>query len=358
MKLRLYACLFLLFMFKITFVVSYNQTPKDSVYVYLNLEDLKDVEVKNSYFEGELWYELSSNNKFSNESWSEMYPDQLVNIQTRSNKDIEKFGELGWGENLMTAYRTVYAVFDHNWNLENYPFDKQELNISFQSSADSMFVRVFPKKPISSYYDALPNLKEGFVVKEIISENDYNVQSNDLFWDGEVERPIVLETLTYKVILERQGAWLPIKLFIGSIAAFFISWMVFFITTKDFGSRVELSVGAIFGAVGNLSYVESIIPDVQVLTKADMLNNFVIFMIVFNILLIIIQKNDKIYWKFFESNWNASVYSIYLFTAISSLILYWSVEDLNLGFIISAIFLAILGFYIIRFFQNQRQLKK
>ena len=102
-----------------------------------------------------------------------------------------------------------------------------------------------------------------------------------------------------------------------------MSWLVFFIPQKDFGSRIELSVGAIFGAVGNRAYVESIMPDVQVFTKSDMVNNAVIFLIIFNIIIILVQNNKTLTWKFFENNRNAIIYSAYIFIVINTAILLW-----------------------------------
>ena len=123
--------------------------------------------------------------------------------------------------------------------------------------------------------------------------------------------------------------------------------MVFLISSADFNSRIELSVGAIFGAIGNRTYVESIIPDVQILTKADMINNFIILMIVFNILLIIIQRNDNITWKLFENNWNAAVYSLYLLISINLFILLWPAELFGLQFILICSAIALLGYFIL-----------
>ena len=45
------------------------------------------------------------------------------------------------------------------------------------------------------------------------------------------------------------------KLFLGSFLAFIISWLVFTVPKTDFGSRIDLSVGATFGAIGNKYFV-------------------------------------------------------------------------------------------------------
>ena len=45
---------------------------------------------------------------------------------------------------------------------------------------------------------------------------------------------VVVQELTFSINLFREGSWLYLKLFLGSILAFIISWLVFFISTEDF----------------------------------------------------------------------------------------------------------------------------
>ena len=60
-----------------------------------------------------------------------------------------------------------------------------------------------------------------------------------------------------------------IKLFLGSILSFIISWIVFLIPKEEFDSRISLTVGGIFGAIGSSAFVYEVLPVVNVFTKAD-----------------------------------------------------------------------------------------
>lgn len=316
----------------------------DSLYIYLSLENLKDVEVKNNFFGARLWYQLSSNKTLREGDWNS------IEINHINDDRINEIGDFEIADS--TAYRALYARFDHNWNLQDYPFDTQELKIRFSGSYDSSYQKLFPAP--TKYFDIgkLEQLKQGFKVETITVNKSYDkVERDPVYKFDEKGREIVerdyseVEQLNFNIILGREGSWLYLKLFIGAIAAFIISWMVFLISSADFNSRIELSVGAIFGAIGNRTYVESIIPDVQILTKADMINNFIILMIVFNILLIIIQRNDNITWKLFENNWNAAVYSLYLLISINLFILLWPAELFGLQFILICSAIALLGYF-------------
>ena len=77
------------------------------------------------------------------------------------------------------------------------------------------------------------------------------------------------------------------------------------IPLKEFESRISLSVGAIFGAIGNRYFVDSTMPNVQVLTKADLLNNLVLILLAFNILIVILQENKNFSIPYLENNKNA-----------------------------------------------------
>ena len=79
-----------------------------------------------------------------------------------------------------------------------------------------------------------------------------------------------------------------------------------------------MSVGAIFGAIGNRYFVDSTMPNVQVLTKADLLNNIVLILLVFNIVVVVIQEN-KSSLSLLENKNNAM--KISLFTLLASIII-------------------------------------
>ena len=306
-----------------------NENFKINLKLYLNLQDLNDVEIKNNFFNSEFRYEVFSKNS--------MFLEYL--IDDLNLEGLSDFIDLKYYTNLkskvgipvhlndslsLSSVHSLYAEFDHNWNVRNYPFDNPQLKIKFTSILDSSFLSLGPKDgKFASYLENIENLKDGFSVNSIGFEKNYITSENDPIDDSQNARNIVKEQIVFLVNLDRNGSWLYLKLFLGSFLAFLISWLVYFIPSKDFGSRIELSVGAIFGAVGNRAYVESIMPDVQVFTKADMINNSIILLIIFNIIIFMIQRNKLIQLDFFESSWNSAVYTAFIFIVINAAILIW-----------------------------------
>ena len=49
-------------------------------------------------------------------------------------------------------------------------------------------------------------------------------------------------------------------------------------------------MGAIFGAIGNRYFVDSSLSNIQVMTKSDIINYICIALLIFNIIIIIVQK--------------------------------------------------------------------
>ena len=82
-------------------------------------------------------------------------------------------------------------------------------------------------------------------------------------------------------------------------------------------------MGAIFGAIGNRYFVDSSLSNIQVMTKSDIINYICIALLIFNIIIIIVQKNDNITWSFFEKGTNALIFSAALFTALILLVIFW-----------------------------------
>ena len=122
----------------------------------------------------------------------------------------------------------------------------------------------------------MTGLKDGFQIEKITFKSSFEEDFNELSLSPTLTRKIINPIGVYEIIISRNGSWLFLKLFLGSFLAFIISWLVFTVPKTDFGSRIDLSVGAIFGAIGNKYFVESTTPAIQVLTKADIINNLVI----------------------------------------------------------------------------------
>ena len=193
----------------------------------------------------------------------------------------------------------------HNWDLRKYPFDIQKLRFTARSFIDTSLIRFRQDKIHPSVFSINNDLKTGFEIKEIIFKEEI---VDNLVGDGNINSKY--SQAVHEIIISRTGSWLFIKLFFGGILALVISWLVFIIPLRDFTSRIELSIGAVFAAVGNKYFVDSAI-DSQVLTVADLFNNIIIFMVVLNVGLIIMKRNVVFKNKLINDTKKVSKISIY-----------------------------------------------
>ena len=222
----------------------------------------------------------------------------------------------------------VENSFYHKWNLRDYPFDTQQLKISFRTWEDTsrvLLTNIKNAKIGKSRMVQDTELIDGWKFKDISTEISYVMEPVGVrVKTTNGERIPIVQYFSYYINIERDGWFLYFKLFFGTFLSFIISYLVFFIDKKHFETRITLSIGGIFGAVGNRYFVESLMPEVQVLTKADLVNNLIISLIVINIFMVVLQNNDRFKNnKLISSNRILSIFSAILFIVLNLIILYY-----------------------------------
>ena len=298
----------------------------------LFLDDIYNLDLKNDYFFSKLFLATYLNYDSlvlrDNGKVYSTFPKNNFRLKYQLG-DESYFSEWNYQgfikDSLYNQYSYVSEVennFIHVWDLRSYPFDKQKLKIEFISSRDTSEVILKPSENFPpSYNKSISDLKDGYNIVGISSEVSYYESPFDQISEGGVNRKKIFSKLTFNIEIDRAGSWLFIKLFIGSFLSFFISWIVFLIPLKEFESRIGLSVGAIFGAIGNRYFVDSTMPNVQILTKADLLNSLILILLVFNILIVILQANKNINFPYLENNSNAMKISAISLIVLTTLIL-------------------------------------
>ena len=309
--------------------------------VSMDVKDIKGLDVNQNEFYSKLMISSYSeydiiyitNNKtdtiiLDHNNWFTLETKE-TNLKKNKNKPItyfkKKYNYLFYDDFYSKSVTLVESPFDVNWDLRDYPFDVQQLKFKFTSKVDSSIIRLRPSKDfLSTFEPNMDNLAEGFSINENIEQNySYNQDASDIIRTSPGPnglRPIVTETLELVLNLDRTGSWLYLKLFFGGFISFFISWILFFIPQRQFESRTNLAVAAVFGALGNKYFVESTIPNIQVLTKADVINNVIILLIAYNILIMIAQQNKKMKWSILETDKGALIKTGLLFLVIMFII--------------------------------------
>jgi len=292
------------------------------------IDDISELETNKTDYNADLklrlWSSFQEDEVLISNDTINLAPYSLIEFDYKITENLyhSKWEWDGYYEDI-NKYRYVKEMenkFYHKWDLRKYPFDKQKIRLSFTSRYDTSYVRIKnSKKFISDSNEYLPNLKDGFVIDTIVFKEEFIKSEiiepfdNGIYkHQGGTERNEVRSRGVFEVIISRQGSWLFFKLFLGSFLSLILSWFVFLIPMSEFDAKSNLSVGAIFGAVGNKYFVDSAISS-QVLTTADLINNLIITIVIFNILLMIYQKNKKLKNKFLKNEKSALKISISIF---------------------------------------------
>ena len=326
--------------------------------ITLDFYDLKSFDVKNDIFTSVHSFTSYSDYPFAwiqpsnEEEWDMTHADyfqavlreselRLVGDAIKEEYTIPLDSILFYGNKISKEARIVDSEFDHKWDLANYPFDTQKLIFEFKTFYDTSMVKLSPsKKFVSTFEKNMRNLKPGYVVTGIDHRSEYNEISTERINTAPgVIRPAVLQSLIFELNIKRGGIVLFFKIFTGGLLSFFISCLVFLIPLKDLDSRINLAVGGIFGAIGSSAFVYDVLPVVNVFTKADAINNLIVAMVVFNILVLLLQQStfkrinidgkylyktvEAPYFKSWQDSRFAFFYSIFAFFTILFAIFLW-----------------------------------
>ena len=326
--------------------------------ITLDFYDLKSFDVKNDIFTSVHSFTSYSDYPFAwiqpsnEEEWDMTHADYFQAVLRES--ELRYVGDaiteeyttpldsiLFYGNKISKEARIVDSEFDHKWDLANYPFDTQKLIFEFKTFYDTSMVKLSPsKKFVSTFEKNMRNLKPGYVVTGIDHRSEYNEISTERINTAPgVIRPAVLQSLIFELNIKRGGIVLFFKIFTGGLLSFFISCLVFLIPLKDLDSRINLAVGGIFGAIGSSAFVYDVLPVVNVFTKADAINNLIVAMVVFNILVLLLQQStfkrinidgkylyktvEAPYFKSLQDSKFAFFYSIFAFFTILFAIFLW-----------------------------------
>lgn len=299
------------------------------------VEDLRDIEIKNNSFYTTFdWVIYSSIDtvlvtKNNDTIFYDDPTDYIRVLYPESDKAWNKQDFINDGKFKHKHLKdsviqwSKYSEFElpHKWELRNYPFDTQNFKIIFETIKDTSHFRLNPSIEFPTKIDPerFKFIQDGYNVKSLKTEKAY-VGSGYMSNYIEGEREGIHEQLIFNVEINRSGSYLFFKLFLGAFLSFLISYLVFFIEPKYFETRITLSLGGVFGAVGNKYFVENSMPALQVLTKADLINNLVIVFIILNIFIVIAQHTSKIsLWKL-EKNKFSSIFVLALFFLLNLLI--------------------------------------
>ena len=170
------------------------------------------------------------------------------------------------------------CTMKENWNVEDFPFDKQHLKIQIENSLYDKSSLVFKPDVKGSKFDADEALV-GWDIRNFKVEAIENVYETG-FGDNRPGRDNqIFSAFVISMDIDRNAWGLFLKIFVGMYIAFLIAMVSFAPHPGELEPRFGLPVGGLFAAVGNKYIIDSILPESTTFTLVDTLHAITFFTI-------------------------------------------------------------------------------
>ncbi len=269
------------FCFIITFLSFNLKSQTDTVKIGAFITSLHDFNLTDNTFVAEMhvWC-LYKNKEFDFEKEIDIKNNNEISF---SGTSLEKINDQNW------FYTKALVVIRKKWETQNYPFDKQNLSLTIESSEydknELLFIPDTQNTKLSK--DLKQNLNEWNIYETIVNADSTIYESN--FGNTNYSNQSIYSKFNLTIKLERNSSIsILFKLITGLLVAFIIALCVFFIKPINTDPRFGLCVGSLFAAVGNKYIVEGVIPPTANLSMLDQLHNltfiFIIIIIISSII--------------------------------------------------------------------------
>jgi hypothetical protein len=258
-------CLFL-----VIFLTKFVQGTPDTVKVGAYVMSVHDINFHDKEYTARFWLWFLYKNKEFN------FVRQLDIINAKSIDEPQllqdSIGHEQW------SMLKMKCVMKENWNVLDFPFDKQHLNVHIENSLFDNNSLVFKADEKGSKYDPEGTLA-GWKIKNFkvnVDEKIYETGFGD-YRSGKDHQ--IFSGFNIEMDVERNAWGLFLKIFIGMYIAFLIAMVGFAPKPSEVEPRFGLPVGGLFAAVGNKYIIDSILPESASFTLVDILHSLTFFTI-------------------------------------------------------------------------------
>jgi hypothetical protein len=252
---------------------------KDSCKIGIYVNSIYDFKIDDKSYMIDFWMWMN----YKNDSLDFQNNQDITNSKSTdfSHYTKEKKGAINW------ASQKCKAQMMHQWDVSNFPFDKQKLTIEIEDTEKDTSRIIYVADKLNSKMDP------GFTTAEW-NIDSFTVKDQAKTYATTYGNPSLTGNSTYpqlvvEISIQRNHSWLLLfKLLTGAYVAFLISSLVFFISSENQDSRFGLCVGGLFAAIGNKYITESVVPSSNTITLMDYVHNltfgFILLIVVISII--------------------------------------------------------------------------
>lgn len=222
---------------------------RDTCYAGLYLKNLYDLKPEDYAYTASCWLWFD----YKNKDFDPLKNAEVVNARQAEFTDPYYAAA---DHSMRLASETGKLTLIHDWQLKNYPFDRQTLLIELEAGLDTskMILKAAPGNFKIHEDMHLPGWHIlGYSATETVAPYNSDFGERQLHGKSSYSR------ITYQINIARDCWGLFFKLLIGLYISFAVAYLVFFVPPiRD--QRFGLSIGGLFAAVGNKYVMDSNIP--------------------------------------------------------------------------------------------------
>jgi hypothetical protein len=276
--------LFIVFILLLTIAKSYAQP--DTVRVGSYVISVHDINFHDKEYTARFWiWFVYSNPKL----------DFTQQLDIPNSKSVEQaFPIKDSIEGKAWVMMKMKAVMKEKWNVSDFPFDEQHLNVHVENSQYDTSSLIFKPDVKGSRFDPEEAI-DGWNIKNFKVSADLKKYETG-FGDSRPGRNSqTFSSFHIEMDLQRDALGLFMKIFVGMYISFLIAFLSFAPKPHELDPRFGLPVGGLFAAVGNKYIIDSILPESSTFTLVDTLHTLT-FLAIFSMLVvsaICIRLHDK-----------------------------------------------------------------
>lgn len=304
-----------------------NEIPEIKIGAYIT--SLYDINQSRGTYSADIWIWAISDikSKYKLEDFLEINYFSNEFMRTFSGYNKEKID----GKYIIEQ-KKVQGTFLHDFDMRDFPFDKQYLKFSFEDSTnDSSKVRYVAD--LKSGYDKSISI-DGWIIKKIVAQ-EVNKNYDTNF--GIYTKPSTVQYSQVEVTTElvRDSAAIFFKLTIGLLIAVLVALTSCLMPTHSgdiFSGRMGLLGGALIAAVVNQQFADSSQGNTTTVTLIDKLHMLGMFMM---IVLLAVTARSRMLFEIYKNEEKSSKLD-YTALAVCTILFFGS----TLYFVLSAIYKA------------------
>ena len=266
-------------------LVSFAQKDTCKIGIYVNF--IYDFKLDEKSYMADFWMWMN----YKNDSLNFQDNQDITNSKSIefTHYSKEKKAGINW------ATQKCKAQVMHQWDISNYPFDRQKLRIEIEDTEYDTSQMIYVADKLNS------KLNPGLVSSEWSIES-FSIKDHVKTYSTNYGDPLLSGTSTYpqvvaEINIKRNHSWLLLmKLLTGAYVAFLISSLVFFVSSDNQDSRFGLCVGGLFAAIGNKYIIETVVPTSNANTLMDNVHNltfgFILLIVIISIITLRLHESE------------------------------------------------------------------